>query len=48
MRPSKSGKSTLLDVVGMLDGFQEGEYLFLDESVHSLKEKKKSNYTKNT
>jgi hypothetical protein len=27
----------------MLDSFQEGEYQFLDESVHELKENKKSN-----
>jgi hypothetical protein len=26
----------------MLDSFQEGEYQFLDESVHELKENKKS------
>ena len=30
----------------MLDGFDEGEYHFLDESVHSLKEKHRSNLYK--
>ena len=42
MGPSGSGKSTLLNVIGMLDEFQEGEYNFLDESVHTLKEKHRS------
>lgn len=42
MGPSGSGKSTLLNVIGMLDEFNEGEYLFLDQQVHSLKEKQRS------
>ena len=42
MGPSGSGKSTLLNVIGMLDEFQEGEHNFLDESVHTLKEKHRS------
>lgn len=42
MGPSGSGKSTLLNVIGMLDNFQEGEYNFLNESVHSMKEKNRS------
>jgi len=46
MGPSGSGKSTLLNVIGMLDTFDEGEYKFLDESVHSLKEKDRSNLYK--
>jgi len=46
MGPSGSGKSTLLNVIGMLDAFDEGEYNFLDESVHSLKEKHRSNLYK--
>lgn len=46
MGPSGSGKSTLLNVIGMLDVFNEGEYNFLDESVHSLKEKHRSNLYK--
>ncbi|MDO6471078.1 ABC transporter ATP-binding protein [Maribacter sp. 1_MG-2023] len=46
MGPSGSGKSTLLNVIGMLDTFDEGEYDFLNESVHSLKEKYRSNLYK--
>ncbi|WP_435314605.1 ABC transporter ATP-binding protein [Cellulophaga fucicola] len=46
MGPSGSGKSTLLNIIGMLDVFNEGEYNFLDESVHSLKEKHRSNLYK--
>ncbi|WP_349352245.1 MULTISPECIES: ABC transporter ATP-binding protein [unclassified Flagellimonas] len=46
MGPSGSGKSTLLNVIGMLDTFDEGQYNFLDESVHSLKEKHRSNLYK--
>jgi putative ABC transport system ATP-binding protein len=46
MGPSGSGKSTLLNVIGMLDNFEEGEYSFLDESVHTLKEKHRANLYK--
>ncbi len=42
MGPSGSGKSTLLNVIGMLDDFNEGEYTFLEEPVHTLKEKRRS------
>lgn len=42
MGPSGSGKTTLLNVIGMLDDFNEGEYTFLEESVHTLKEKHRS------
>jgi len=42
MGPSGSGKSTLLNVLGMLDEFNEGEYFFLEEPVHKLKEKHRS------
>ncbi|HMO61785.1 MAG TPA: ABC transporter ATP-binding protein [Ferruginibacter sp.] len=42
MGPSGSGKSTLLHIIGMLDGFDEGEYRFLQEPVHALKEKQRS------
>ncbi|MEP6465857.1 MAG: ABC transporter ATP-binding protein [Parafilimonas sp.] len=42
MGPSGSGKSTLLNVIGMLDEFDEGEYFFLNEQVHKLKEKHRS------
>ena len=46
MGPSGSGKSTLLYVLGMLDGFDEGEYHFLEEPVHTMKEKHRSNLYK--
>ncbi len=42
MGPSGSGKSTLLNVMGMLDEFDDGEYNFIDQPVHRLKEKHKS------
>ncbi|MBC7887082.1 MAG: ABC transporter ATP-binding protein [Ferruginibacter sp.] len=42
MGPSGSGKSTLLNIIGMLDEANEGEYNFLQEAVHTLKEKNKS------
>jgi len=46
MGPSGSGKSTLLNIIGMLDSFDEGEYSFLDEPVHTLKEKHRANLYK--
>jgi len=42
MGPSGSGKTTLLNVLGMLDTFDEGEYDFMEQPVHSLKEKQRS------
>lgn len=42
MGPSGSGKSTLLHVIGMLDDANEGEYIFMDQNVTSLKEKQRS------
>ena len=42
MGPSGSGKSTLLHLLGMLDGFNEGDYHFLGEPVHTLKEKQRA------
>ena len=39
MGPSGSGKSSLLNVIGMLDEPSEGTYTFLNEDVFSLKEK---------
>jgi putative ABC transport system ATP-binding protein len=42
MGPSGSGKSTLLHVLGMLDGFDQGEYRFLGEEVHKMKEKQRN------
>lgn len=48
MGPSGSGKSTLLNVIGMLDTFQDGTYTFLDEEVHTMKEKSRSKLYKET
>jgi putative ABC transport system ATP-binding protein len=42
MGPSGSGKSTLLHILGMLDEPTSGEYLFLDQAVHKLSEKQKT------
>jgi ABC-type lipoprotein export system ATPase subunit len=42
MGPSGSGKSTLLHILGMLDEPTNGEYQFLDQQVHKLSEKQKT------
>lgn len=42
MGPSGAGKSTLLYIIGMLDNESEGEYLFYDQPVHKLNEKKRT------
>ena len=42
MGPSGSGKSTLLHILGMLDDASEGEFYFLEQPVHTLKEKQRS------
>ena len=42
MGPSGSGKSSLLNIIGMLDTPSEGDYLFLNEEVFKLKEKHRS------
>lgn len=46
MGSSGSGKSTLLNVIGMLDDFDLGEYNFMNEPVHTLKEKYRANLYK--
>lgn len=46
MGPSGAGKSTLLNIIGMLDEATDGEYFFLDDAVHDLSEKKRSNLYK--
>lgn len=46
MGPSGAGKSTLLNIIGFLDDANSGEYHFLDEPVHKLSEKQKSQYHK--
>jgi putative ABC transport system ATP-binding protein len=42
MGPSGSGKSSLLNIIGMLDTPSEGDYQFLDQEVFRLKEKQRS------
>jgi ABC-type lipoprotein export system ATPase subunit len=42
MGPSGAGKSTLLHIMGMLDESSEGEYYFLEQPVHGLKERERS------
>jgi putative ABC transport system ATP-binding protein len=42
MGPSGSGKSTLLSIVGMLDDSWTGEFYFLENAVHKLDRKKRS------
>ena len=42
MGPSGAGKSTLLHILGMMDSAWEGEYFFLDEKVHELKQKQRN------
>ncbi|MFN8346315.1 MAG: ABC transporter ATP-binding protein [Spirosomataceae bacterium] len=42
MGPSGSGKSTLLHIMGLLEEPSEGEYLFMDERVQKLSEKKRT------
>lgn len=42
MGPSGSGKSTLLHILGMLDEPSSGEYFFLDQPVHKMNERKRT------
>jgi len=42
MGPSGSGKSTLLHIMGLLEEPSEGEYLFLNDKVDKLSEKKRT------
>ena len=42
MGPSGAGKSTLLHILGMMDSAWEGEYTFLDEEIHNLKQKQRN------
>jgi ABC-type lipoprotein export system ATPase subunit len=41
MGPSAAGKTTLLNILGMLDGDWEGEYCLFDHAVHTLKPKER-------
>ncbi|GAB3175338.1 ABC transporter ATP-binding protein [Telluribacter humicola] len=47
MGPSGSGKSTLLHIMGLLEEPSEGEYLFLDEPVQNLSEKRRTDLHRN-
>ncbi|MBC8110730.1 MAG: ABC transporter ATP-binding protein [Verrucomicrobia bacterium] len=42
MGPSGSGKSTLLHILGMMDEPSEGEYFFIEQPVHKIKEKQRA------
>lgn len=42
MGPSGSGKSTLLHILGMLDEPSAGEYHFLEQPVHRISERKRT------
>jgi putative ABC transport system ATP-binding protein len=42
MGPSGSGKSTLLHIIGMLDDASEGEYVFYENEVHKMNERKRT------
>ena len=42
MGPSGAGKSTLLSIIGMLDDVWNGEFFFLDNPVHKLDRKRRS------
>jgi putative ABC transport system ATP-binding protein len=42
MGPSGSGKTTLLSILGMLDAAWHGEFHFLDQPVHALKQKQRA------
>ena len=46
MGPSDAGKSTLLAILGMLDGAWTGEYYFLDQPVHKMSPKKRADLNK--
>jgi len=42
MGPSGSGKSTLLHIMGMLDEPSEGKYYFLNEPVHTISDRRRT------
>jgi ABC-type lipoprotein export system ATPase subunit len=41
MGPSAAGKTTLLNILGMLDGAWEGEYYLFDHAIHAMKPKER-------
>lgn len=42
MGPSGAGKSTLLNILGMLENSTEGTYHFMDNPIHKMNERKRS------
>ncbi len=42
MGPSGSGKSTLLHIMGMIDEPSDGEYYFMDEPVHKISDRRRT------
>lgn len=46
MGPSGAGKSTLLGILGMLDADWRGEFWFLDQPVHGMKQKQRAELNK--
>jgi len=46
MGPSGCGKSTLMNILGMLDNPTDGDYLFLEENISRLTERKRANFRK--
>ncbi len=48
MGPSGAGKSTLLNIIGLLDPPSAGEYFLIDQPVHKLKERQRSELQKHT
>jgi ABC-type lipoprotein export system ATPase subunit len=42
MGPSGAGKTTMLNIIGMLDQPNSGEYMFMDEPVHRFNERKRN------
>ncbi len=42
MGPSGAGKTTMLSIIGMLDGSWEGEYYLIDYPVHDLRSKERN------
>jgi len=47
MGPSGAGKSTLLNIIGLLDEPSAGEYLFMDQQVKNINEKKRVEFHRN-
>ena len=46
MGPSGVGKSTLLNILGLLESPSNGEYLFFDQPVHKFNEKQRADFHK--